>query len=301
MTVNVDSITVNNEEYSIEELIEDYLRLKNLEASLDNLEAEALIDAQNAEQLKPFQAELIRLQGCLEKDKRRMIILFEGRDAAGKGGAIRRVTRYMNPKHYRVVALGRPTEEERTQWYYQKYIAHFPSGGEMVLFDRSWYNRAMVEKVFGFCTEKEYEDFMDHVSWFEKDLVRQGTVFVKLYFSVTMEEQAKRFESRINDPLRQWKFSEIDRQAQERWDEFTEVKYEMLRRTHTYTAPWTVIRSNDKHKARLNAIKVILNSVKFEKLNPDLDFLPDPEIVLSGSREIELMDAELMRTGRRTF
>lgn len=301
MKASVKYITVNGHEYNVESLIEDYHRLKSIEASLSQFEVEALQDAYHSEQLKPFQAELIRLQEHLEKAHRRMIILFEGRDAAGKGGAIRRVTRYMNPKHYRVVALGKPTEEERTQWYYQKYIAHFPRGGEIVLFDRSWYNRAMVERVFGFCTEKEYEDFMDGVSWFEKDLVTQGTIFVKLYFSVTMEEQASRFEARINDPLRQWKFSQIDRQAQERWDEFTQVKYEMLRRTHTHLAPWTVIRSSDKHKARLNAIKVILNSVHFEKLNPDLDFIPDQEIVLSGSREIELMDAELTRTGKRTF
>ena len=301
MTASVKFITVNGQEYNVETLIEDYHRLKKIEATLTQSEADALQYAYNSEQLKPYQAELIRLQEYLEKIKKRMIILFEGRDAAGKGGAIRRVTRYMNPKRYRVVALGRPTEEERTEWYYQKYIAHFPRGGEIVLFDRSWYNRAMVERVFGFCTEKEYEDFMDDVSWLEKDLVTQGTIFVKLYFSVTMKEQARRFEARINDPLRQWKFSEIDRQAQDRWDEFTQVKYEMLRRSHTHTAPWTVIRSNHKHKARLNAIKVILNSVPFEKLNPDLDFLPDPEIVLSGSREIELMDAELTRTGRRTF
>ena len=254
-----------------------------------------------SKKLKPYQAELIRLQDHLEKHQKRMIILFEGRDAAGKGGAIRRVTRYMNPKRYRVVALGKPTGEERSQWYYQRYIAHFPRGGEVVLFDRSWYNRAMVERVFGFCKEKEYDDFMDDVVWFERDLVTHGTLFVKLYFSVTIEEQARRFEARINDPLRQWKFSEIDRQAQERWDDFTKVKYEMLRRTHTHLAPWTVIRSSDKHKARLNAIKVILNSTAFERMNRELDCIPDPDVVLSGSREIELMDAELNRTGRQTF
>jgi len=298
---SINSVVVNGHEYQIETLIEDYHRLKGIEATLSQSEAEFLQDAYHSEQLKPFQAELIKLQEHLEKEKKRMIILFEGRDAAGKGGSIRRVTRYMNPKHYRVVALGKPTEEEKTQWYYQKYIAHFPRGGEIVLFDRSWYNRAMVERVFGFCTEKEYEDFMDGVAWLEKDLVTQGTLLVKLYFSVTMDEEARRFEARINAPLRQWKFSEIDRQAQERWDDFTHVKYEMLRRTHTHVAPWTVIRSDDKHKARLNAVKVILNSVHFEKLNPELDFLPDPDIVLSGSREIELMDAELTRTGKRTF
>ena len=169
------------------------------------------------EELKPYQVELLKLQRYLEDENRRMIVLFEGRDAAGKGGTIRRVTRYMNEKHYRVVALGKPTEEQRTQWYFQRYVAQFPSGGEIVLFDRSWYNRAMVEPVFGFCTDEEYRNFLKGVVGFEKDLVRQGTILVKLYFSVTKEEQARRFERRRDDPLRQWKLSEIDVQAQEHW------------------------------------------------------------------------------------
>ena len=171
------------------------------------------------EELKPYQAELIQMQQHLEQNKRRMIILFEGRDAAGKGGTIRRVTRYMNEKHYRVVALGKPTEEQKTQWFFQKYIRAFPRGGEVVLFDRSWYNRAIVEPVFDFCTKEEYENFMVGCPGFEKDLVRQGTILIKLYFSVTKEEQARRFERRKSDPLRQWKLSEIDVQAQDRWDE----------------------------------------------------------------------------------
>ena len=249
-------------------------------------------------ELKPYQAELIKMQRYLEDTGTRMIILFEGRDAAGKGGTIRRVTRYMNEKHYRVVALGKPTEQERTQWFFQKYIQHFPRGGEVVLFDRSWYNRAMVEPVFGFCTEKEYKNFMRGVTGFEKDVVRQGTVLIKLYFSVTKEEQARRFERRRADPLRQWKLSEIDAQAQERWDEFTNQKYEMLKRTHTTHAPWKIIRSNDKHQARLNAIKVILNSVPYERLDESLDFVPDPDIVVSGSRELEKMEAQRLQSGK---
>lgn len=248
--------------------------------------------------LKPYQAELIRMQKYLEENKKRMIILFEGRDAAGKGGTIRRVTRYMNEKHYRIVALGKPTENQRTQWFFQKYIAEFPRGGEVVLFDRSWYNRAMVEPVFGFCSQEEYQNFMKGVTGFEKDLVRQGTIFIKLYFSVTKAEQARRFKRRKDDPLRQWKLSEIDVQAQDRWDDFTTQKYQMLKKTHTSTAPWTVIRSNDKHQARLNAMKVILNSVPYEKLNPELDMVPDPDIVISGSREVENMEADLLRKGK---
>jgi polyphosphate kinase 2 len=234
----------------------------------------------------------------LENAERKMIVLFEGRDAAGKGGTIRRVTRYMNEKRYRVVALGKPTEEQRNQWYFQRYVAHFPTAGEIVLFDRSWYNRAVVEPVFGFCTEKEYDLFMRGVIGFEKDLVRQGTTLIKLYFSVTKEEQARRFQRRKDDPLRQWKLSEVDMQAQERWDEFTDMKYQMLRDTHTNKAPWVVIRSDRKHKARLNAMRVILNSVPYERIDSSLDFVPDPKVVISGAREMELMEAQRIRKGK---
>ncbi|MCP5142266.1 MAG: polyphosphate kinase 2 [Gammaproteobacteria bacterium] len=250
------------------------------------------------EELKPYQAELIRLQQYLEQTKRRMIILFEGRDAAGKGGTIRRVTRYMNEKHYRVVALGKPTDEQRTQWFFQKYVSQFPRGGEIVLFDRSWYNRAMVEPVFGFCTADDYEQFMKGTVELERDLIRQGTILIKLYFSVTKEEQARRFERRKTDPLRQWKLSEIDVQAQERWDDFTNVKYEMLKRTNTTYAPWTIIRSNDKHQARLNAMRVILNSAPYQRLNSALNLVPDPSVVVSGARELEQMEAQRIAEGK---
>ncbi len=252
------------------------------------------------ESLKPFQVELLKLQRHLEAHDRRMIVLFEGRDAAGKGGTIRRVTRYMNEKHYRVVALGKPTEEQRTQWYYQRYVAQFPTGGEMVLFDRSWYNRAMVEAVFGFCSDQEYKDFMRGVVGFEKDLVRTGTTLVKLYFSVNKEEQKRRFDRRRDDPLREWKLSEIDVQAQEHWDDFTDMKYRMLKRTSTSEAPWTVIRSENKHQARLNAMRVMLNAVDYDDRAPDLDFVPDPAVVLSGAQELTLMEAERIRGGKFT-
>jgi polyphosphate kinase 2 len=251
-------------------------------------------------ELKPFQVELLKMQRYLEEEDRRMIILFEGRDAAGKGGTIRRVTRYMNEKHYRVVALGKPTAEQRTQWYFQRYVAQFPHGGECVLFDRSWYNRAMVEPVFGFCTETEYKNFLRGVVGFEKDLVRQGTILVKLYFSVTKDEQARRFERRKHDPLRQWKLSEIDVQAQEHWDDFTDMKYAMLKRTSTSDAPWTIIRSENKHAARLNAMRVILNAVAYRERAGDVDFVPDPEVVLSGSQELALMEADRIRSGKFT-
>ncbi len=276
---------------------------QTLKKTIEQLKAKnskALRQYRREEELKPYQAELIKMQQYLERTGTRMIILFEGRDAAGKGGTIRRVTRYMNEKHYRVVALGKPTEHEKTQWFFQKYVQQFPRGGEVVLFDRSWYNRAMVEPVFGFCSDEEYKNFMRGVSGFEKDLVRQGTLLIKLYFSVTKSEQARRFNRRKNDPLRQWKLSEVDVQAQERWDDFTNVKYEMLRKTHTTHAPWTIIRSNNKHQARLNAIKMILNSVPYERLNPKLNFVPDPDVLVSGSRELENMEAQMLKKGKFT-
>lgn len=251
-----------------------------------------------AQELKPYQAELIRLQKHLDHTGQRMIILFEGRDAAGKGGTIRRVTRYMNEKHYRIVALGKPSEHQRSQWFFQKYVSHFPRGGEIVLFDRSWYNRAMVEPVFGFCTDEEYNNFMKGVIGFEKELVRQGTILVKLYFSVSKEVQKRRFDSRQHDPLKQWKLSEVDMQAQERWDEFTNMKYAMLKKTHSTAAPWTVIRSTNKHLCRLNAMKVILNAVPYEKYDHGLDLAPDEQVVISGAREIEAMERQRLQSGK---
>ena len=282
----------------LNDLLRDYARLRETEEkSSSAFEKHELEAVRSDNKLKPYQAELLCLQSHLEQTQKRMIVLFEGRDAAGKGGAIRRITRYMNERHFRTVALPKPTEEQKTQWYYQKYVANFPRGGEIVLFDRSWYNRAMVERVFGFCTEQEYEDFMNGVVWFEKDLVRQDTIFIKFYFSVDKETQAERFERRRSDPLRKWKLSEIDVQAQERWDDFTNMKYEMLKRTHTVEAPWVIIRSHDKFKARLNGLKVMLNSVPYSRGNTDLNYEPDPDIVVSGARELEMMDAELHQNG----
>jgi polyphosphate kinase 2 len=300
MTVptNPDSIYIDDQPVPLDQVLEELQRLRTEGVRLKKRARKALVRRQREQELKPYQAELLRLQDYLEETNRRMIILFEGRDAAGKGGTIRRVTRYMNEKHYRVVALGKPTEEQRSQWFFQKYVREFPTGGEMVLFDRSWYNRAMVEPIFGFCTKEEYKNFMRGVVGFERDLVRQGTILIKLYFSVTKEEQARRFERRKTDPLRQWKLSEVDVQAQERWDEFTEMKYEMLRRTSTVNAPWTVVRSDDKHLARLNVIKVLLNSAPFRRLDPTLNLTPDPAIVIPGATEVEIMRQHLLELGR---
>jgi polyphosphate kinase 2 len=295
---NPDPLSLSVQQLSDEELAQAYQALEERYNQEKARHRKAVKRYRREKELKPYQAELIKLQQHLEKHKMRMIIVFEGRDASGKGGTIRRVTRYMNPRHYRVVALGKPTDEQRTQWYFQKYVTEFPTGGEIVLFDRSWYNRAMVEPVFGFCTDEEYKDFMRGVVGFEKDLVRQGIILIKLYFSVTQEEQLRRFERRKNDPLRQWKLSEVDSQAQDRWDEFTTRKFKMLKRTTNDTAPWTVIRSDDKHRARLSVMKVILDEVDYEDRDSTLDFVPDPKIVVSGAREVEIMKAQRIKSGR---
>ena len=295
---NPRTIWVDGEQMQVTELLDEYNMLKKNVVKEKKLYRNAISKYLQEKELKPYQAELIHMQQHLEKTKQRMVILFEGRDAAGKGGTIRRVSRYMNEKHYRVVALGKPTEEQRTQWFFQRYVAQFPRGGEIVLFDRSWYNRAMVESVFGFCTKTEYEDFMNGVTGFEKDLVRHGTILVKLYFSVTQEEQQRRFARRKTDPLRQWKLSEVDLQAQDRWDDFTDRKYWMLKRTGTVECPWTIIRSDNKHKARLNAMKVITNAVHYSRQDTSLDYAPDAKIVISGARELEYMEAQRLRSGK---
>ena len=286
--------------------IEDILEYDDfLEALKNNSSEEFLKDIHRKyqyrsqeESLRVLQVELLKLQEHLEKHNEKMIILIEGRDASGKGGAIRRITRYMNEKHYRVVALGKPSDVERTQWYFQRYIQQFPKAGEVVIFDRSWYNRSMVEPVFGFCTQEEYETFMKTVTRFEEDLIAHGIHFLKIYFSVSKDEQAKRFEEREENPLKQWKLSEIDIQMQERWDEFTAKKYRMLKETNTKKSPWTIIRSDDKFIARYNAIKTILNKVDYEGRDTRIDFTVDPDIVISAEKELENMDQTANKTSQ---
>jgi polyphosphate kinase 2 len=252
------------------------------------------------EELKPYQAELIKMQYHLEQTNKKMVILFDGRDAAGKGGTLRRVTRYMNEKRYRVVALGKPNENQKTELHIKRYIEHFPRAGEVVLFDRSWYNRALVEPVMGFCTQRQYQRFMKKVNAYEQNFLEDDgrTIMVKIYFSVSKEEQARRFERRKNDPLRQWKLSEVDLQAQELWDKFTEKKFMLLKKTHTKKSPWWVIRSDDKHLARRETMKLILNSVRYKGRSRKLDFKLDPNIVISGDREIKLMKKQLKKYGK---
>jgi polyphosphate kinase 2 len=273
--------------------LDEYKLLKNLVGDYKKIDPfvleKGIQKIYDYEEMKEYQVELIKLQKHLEKTKKKMIILFEGRDASGKGGAIRRITRYMNSRHYRVVALGKPTDTQRSQWFFQKYIEHFPTGGEIVLFDRSWYNRAMVEPVFGFCTPEQYEIFMEDVVNFEHDLVRQDVILIKLYFSVSKAEQLARFQSRKEDPLKQWKLSEVDLQAQDLWDEFSEKKYEMLRRTNSKSAPWHIVRSDNKHRARIEAVKIILNSIDYDKKNYALNFEADEEFNISVAKELARM------------
>ena len=228
-----------------------------------------------------------------------MIILFDGRDASGKGGTIRRVTRYMNEKHYRIIAPGKPSKEQQTELHIKRYIEHFPHAGEIVLFDRSWYNRAMVEPIMGFCTEDQYRRFLKKVVSYEANFMLDAgrTCLLKLYFSVSKEEQARRFERRKNDPLRQWKLSEVDLQAQSLWDEFTEKKMALLQKTHTEEAPWYIIKSDDKHAARRETIKLILNSVKYRGRSKQLNYEVDPKIVIPGDVELKRMKAQKKKTG----
>ncbi|OEK04895.1 polyphosphate kinase 2 [Roseivirga misakiensis] len=215
--------------------------------------------------LEDYQAQLIDLQQWVIKYNKRVCLLFEGRDAAGKGGAIRRATHRLNPRNYRVVALPKPTEQERGQWYFQRYINQLPNPGEMVFFDRSWYNRAVVEPVNGFCSEEEYERFMAEVNSFEEMITNDGIILLKIYFSITKEEQAKRFLDIRENPLKRWKMSPVDEKAQELWDTYTEYKERMFSHTHTDKNPWVILKANRKTVARLAVIKHILKEVPYKE------------------------------------
>ncbi|UMB54798.1 polyphosphate kinase 2 [Lutibacter sp. A64] len=215
--------------------------------------------------LKKLQIELIRMQTWAIKENERIIIIFEGRDAAGKGGAIRRATERMNPRLIRKVALPKPTEDEKTQWYFQRYVNQFPKAGEIIFFDRSWYNRAVVEPVNGFCTQEQYETFMNQVNDFERMITESGIRLVKIYMSISKKEQAKRFEEIKNNPLKQWKMTPVDEKAQELWDVYTEYKNKMFKKTAKNTVSWKIIKANKKTIARVNAINHILKSIPYDK------------------------------------
>lgn len=237
-----------------------YALLKNKKFDL----AKVLEEAKMTVELKRQQEELIKLQNWVIKNDKKVVVLFEGRDAAGKGGAIRRITEYINPRHFRIVALNIPTEDERKQWFFQRYINELPKPGELVFFDRSWYNRAVVEPVNGFCTGTEYKVFMSQVNEFEKMIIESDTFLLKLYFSISRKEQAKRFLEIKNNPLKRWKMTAVDEKAQALWNEYTAYKEKMFASTDTELAPWEIIDANKKTKARLRAINYLLENIPYK-------------------------------------
>jgi polyphosphate kinase 2 len=221
-----------------------------------------------------LQGELVKLQDWVIQQKLKVVVLFEGRDAAGKGGAIKRITQRLNPRVCRVAALPAPNEREKTQWYFQRYVSHLPAGGEMVLFDRSWYNRAGVERVMGFCTDQEYEEFFRTVPEFERMLVRSGIILIKYWFSITDQEQHMRFTMRIKDPLKQWKLSPMDLESRRRWEDYTKAKETMLEHSHIPEAPWWIVQGNDKKRARLNCMAHLLTQIPYQETQHPLVVLP---------------------------
>jgi len=237
--------------------------------------ADKLARQQYFKELFRLQGELVKLQDWVQHSREKVVILFEGRDAAGKGGVIKRITQRLNPRVARVAALPAPNDRERTQWYFQRYVAHLPAAGEMVLFDRSWYNRAGVERVMGFCSDDEYEEFFRTVPDFEKMLVRSGIRLIKYWFSITDEEQHLRFLGRIHDPLKQWKLSPMDLESRVRWEAYTKAKETMLERTHIPEAPWWVVQAVDKKKARLNCIAHLLAQMPYQEVPHPAVVLPD--------------------------
>lgn len=282
----IDNMSHHNPTHNIDAAQMLRIREDMLDSLDEELEMEvdehALEDGQDpllakSERLQYFknllhlQGELVKLQDWVVSSKSRIVIIFEGRDAAGKGGAIKRITQRLNPRICRVAALPAPNDRERTQWYFQRYVAHLPAAGEIVLFDRSWYNRAGVERVMGFCSDDEYEEFFRTVPEFEKMLVRSGIQLVKYWFSITDDEQHTRFLGRIHDPLKQWKLSPMDLESRRRWEAYTRAKETMIERTHISEAPWWVVQAVDKKKARLNCIHHLLSLVPYEEVNqPDI-------------------------------
>jgi len=241
-------------------------------------------------QLSALQVELVKLQSWIHEKNKRVAVIFEGRDAAGKGGAIRRFKEHLNPRAMRVVALTKPTNIEKGQWYFRRYVKEMPNPGEMVFFDRSWYNRAVVEPVMGFCTPTEYDKFMRQVPEYEHMLYEDEVYLIKFWFSISKEEQLKRFEKRAKNKLKQWKLSPVDLVSQEKWDEYTKYKELMFLKTHTSFSPWTIIKTNDKKAARLESMRHVLAHFDYTDKNADPNMLPDPNVVLRYHRSILQLD-----------
>ena len=237
------------------------------------------------DELHKLQVELLKFQNHVKETGQKVLMIFEGRDAAGKGGTIKRITEHLNPRGARVVALAKPSDTEKTQWYFQCYVQHLPSAGEIVLFDRSWYNRAMVEPVMGFCTEREHHKFLRDVPEFEDMIIDEDIKIFKFYFSVSKEEQKRRFKARETDPLKQYKLSPVDKESQRLWNEYSLAKFMMLSATHTEIAPWTIVKSDDKKKARINCIKHILNFVEYPNKIKKEEIEVDRDIIVYGRDE----------------
>jgi len=244
-------------------------------------------------ELKRLQIELLKMQNHVKESGEKILMIFEGRDAAGKGGTIKRITEHLNPRGARVIALDKPSDVEKTQWFFQRYVQHLPSAGEIVLFDRSYYNRGGVEPVMGFCTQEEHKEFLHEVPEFEKMLINSNIKIFKFYFSVSKDEQKKRFDKRRTDPLKQYKLSPVDEKSQGLWDKYTIAKYSMLLASHTEHAPWTVIRSDNKKKARINCIKHILSNINYKDKISKKKLKADDAIRIFASDEIRIMETEM--------
>ncbi len=243
------------------------------------------------QQLKELQTELVELQQYVAKKKLRVAVVFEGRDASGKGGSIKRFVEHLNPRLSRVVALNKPTDIEKGQWYFQRYIKELPNPGEMVFFDRSWYNRAVVEPVMGFCSNEQYEQFMVQVPEFEHMLYEDGVILIKFWFSISKEEQVKRFNSRMQDPLKRWKFSPVDKKGQELWDRYTFFKDQMFSKTHTTFSPWIIVKTNTKKKARLESMRYVLSQFNYrDKSEKNFQLFPDPNVIVRYYRYLKQID-----------
>ena len=243
-------------------------------------------------ELTKLQIELLKFQNHVKDKGLKVLMIFEGRDAAGKGGTIKRITEHLNPRGARVVALEKPSDTEKTQWYFQRYSQHLPSAGEIVLFDRSWYNRGGVEPVMGFCTPEEHHEFLREVPQFENMLVKSGIILLKFYFSVSKKEQGDRFKKRETDPLKQYKLSPVDKESQMLWDKYTIAKFSMLMASNSDTSPWTIVRSDNKKAARINCIRHILNKVDYPNKISNKELVEDSKVIISGSKEIELMEEQ---------
>jgi polyphosphate kinase 2 len=243
------------------------------------------------EELRLLQIELVKLQRWISKENKRVVVIFEGRDAAGKGGNIRRFTEHLNPRSSRLVALNKPTEVEKGQWYFQRYIKELPNPGEIVFFDRSWYNRAVVEPVMDFCTQQQYKEFLVQVPEFEHMMYEDGVIIIKFWLSITKDEQLKRFEERKENPLKRWKFSSVDQKGQTLWDKYTHYKSEMFSKTHTSYSPWMMIKTNDKEVARLEAIRHVISQFDYEgKEEAKTVLTPDPNVVMRYYRSNNNLD-----------